>query len=174
MGRFMKSGFTLIELMDVIGVFAVLTYTTTIAFTTVMETWGSQDAAIQVREDLRRGTEKMLRDLRLANAISVADDSIRYTVRESGSDNSYIFYLYHPDETWVPDYDESVYELRKATLADIGGTFTYGDGSLYIRDVVPPTTSDLSVSGSLITMDLTTSKYDETSRVLEKLRPRNL
>jgi len=168
-------GFTLVEMLIVIVVLSVLISAALVPFNTVIETWGSQDAALEIREEVRQGVEKMLRDLRPAKAISVADDSVRYTVDESGTDNNYIFYLYNSSETWVPDYDETVYELRRAPLTGgISGTFTYGDGSLYAKNIKPPTTSDLSSSGNVVTIDLTITKYDETYRLLEKIRPRNL
>jgi prepilin-type N-terminal cleavage/methylation domain-containing protein len=171
----MKTGFTLTELLIVIVMLAVLFSAVWVSFNTVLETWGTQDARLGLEEDLRHGMDKVLYDLRAAKAISVADDSIRFTLYESGTNNSYIIYLYHSGDSWVPAYDQDVYELRKTALTGgINGTFTYGDGSLYIKQVKPPTTSDLSVSGNVITLDLTATRYDETVRLLEKLTARNL
>lgn len=163
------------ELLIVLVMLSVLISASTAGFMIVLKTWGTQDASFRIQQDLSLGMEKMLRDLRLAKAISVSNDAIRYTVRESGSDNSYIFYLYHASDSWPPAYNQSVYQLRKATLSGgINGTFTYGSGSLYMKEVKPPTTSDLSASGNVITMDLTVQKYGETYRVTQKLTPRNL
>jgi len=144
-------------------------------FTVILKTWESQGTALDIREDLKQGVEKMVRDLRMAKAISTADDSIRFTVTESGTDNNYIFYLYNASDSWVPDYDEEAYELRKATLTGgINGTFTYGNGPLYIKEIKPPTDSDLSSSGNVLTIDLTVFKTDETFHILQKVRPRNI
>jgi prepilin-type N-terminal cleavage/methylation domain-containing protein len=171
----MRRGFTLIEMLIVIVLLTTLVHISVQSFTMVMRVWASQDAAMGIREDVHQGMEKMLYDLRTATAISVADDSIRYTVDESGTDAHYIFYLYHTSDSWVPAYTQTVYELRKAALTGgIGGTFTYGDGVLYIKAVQPPTTSDLSASGNLITIDLTVSKYNEAFRLRQQVKPRNL
>ena len=42
-----------------------------------------------------------------------------------------------------------------------------------MRDVKPPTTSDLSVSGSVATLDLTLLRADETFRLIERIKRRN-
>lgn len=171
----MGKGFTLIEVLIVLVMLFTLISAATYGYIVVLETWGSQDASLEIREDLWQGVERMLRDLRPAKAINVANDAIRYTIRESGVDNHYIFYLYHASDSWVPAYNQNVYQLRRTALSGgIGGTFTYGSGTIYIKEVKPPPTSDLSASGNIITIDLTTSKYDETFRLLEKIRPRNL
>ena len=170
-----KQGLTLLELLMVLVMLSVLMGAATLGFITVLKTWGNQDISLEIQEDVRQGVERMLRDLRPARAISVSDDAIRYTVRESGTNNHYIFYLYHPADSWIPAYNQSVYELRKATLSGgINGTFTYGSGTLYAKKVKPPPTSDMSSSGNVITIDLTVSRYDETFHLLEKIRPRNL
>lgn len=170
-----RQALTLIELLIVVVMLSVLISATSFGFIIVLKTWGSQDTSLEIREDLKQGVEKMLRDLRLANVISVSNDAVRYTVDEGGTDNDYIFYLYHADDSWVPAYNQTVYQLKKTTLSGgINGTFTYGAGSIYVKEVMPPATSDMSVSGNVITIDLTVSKYDETFRLLEKIRPRNL
>lgn len=154
---------------------ALLTGVMTAVFTTLFKSWGDRLISLDIQEDLRQGVEKMMRDLRLAQAIASSNDAIRYTVRENGVNNSYIFYLYHPSDTWPPLYTQNVYQLKKATLSGgIGGTFTYGSGSLYMKTVKPPPVSDLSSVGTVITADLTVAKYNETFRLLEKIRPRNL
>jgi len=159
----------------IVVMLALLMGVTTVAFTTLFKSWGDRLIALDIQEDLRQGLEKMLRDLRLATAIVSANDAIRYTVRESGVNNNYIFYLYHPSDTWPPLYTQSVYQLRKAPLSGgINGTFTYGAGSIYMKEVKPPPVSDLSTLGTVVTMDLTVSKYNETFHLLEKIRPRNL
>ncbi len=171
----MRKGFTVLELLIVIVMLSVLFSAATFGFVIMLKAWGSQDASLEIREDLRQGVEKILRDLRPAMAISVSNDAIRYTVRESGTDNNYIFYLYHADDPWIPSYNQTVYQLRRATLSGgINGTFTYGNGPIYVKEVKPPTTSDMSASGNVITIDLTVSKYNETYHLLEKIRPRNL
>jgi prepilin-type N-terminal cleavage/methylation domain-containing protein len=174
----MSRGVTLIELMIVIGMLAALILAGTASFPVVLTTWSEQDDALMIQEDLKHGGEKMIRELRAATAINVANDAIRFTERPSNTSsttNDYIFYLYHASDSWIPSYNQDVYQLRKATLTGgINGTFTYGDGPLYMKRVKPPTTSDLSASGNVITIDLTVQEHDETFRLLQELTPRNL
>lgn len=147
----------------------------TVSFTAIFKSWGGRLTTLDIQEDLRQGMERMLQDLYLAQAIASSNDALRYTVRESGVNNHYIFYLYHPSDTWPPLYNQTVYQLKKTTLSGgINGTFTYGSGLLYVKEVKPPPTSDLSLSGTVATIDLTVSKSDETFHLLQKIRPRNL
>ena len=55
----------------------------------------------------------------------------------------------------------------------INGSFTYGGGTLLMRDVKPPPVSDLSVSGSTAMLDLTLIRGDETIRLIERVKRRN-
>ena len=173
----MSRAFTLLQLLIVVVMLSLLMSASTFAFLTLLKTWGSQDTSLEIQEDARQGVERMLRDLRLARAILVSDDSIRYTVRESGTDVSYIFYLYHPSDPWGGAYTQSVYQLKRTTLSSTNlstASFSYGTGTIYVREVRSPPTSDMSVSGTVVTIDLTVSKADETFHLLEKIRPRNL
>ena len=168
-------GFTLMELLIVVVLLAVLISAVSFGFLTVLKTWGSQDTLMEVQEDVHQGVEKILRNLRLAKALSAANDSIRYTVYENGADSNYIFYLYNASDSWPNSFNQSVYQLKRVSLSGgINGTFTYGDGTIYIKQVKPPAASDLSLSNNVITIDLTVSKYNENFHLLEKLRPRNL
>ena len=175
----MKHGYTLIELLIVVLTSSLLFGAATFGYIVVLKNWGIQDTTLEVREDLRQGIEKMLRDLRPAKAISVvaAEDAIRYTVDEGGTDNNYIFYLYHPSESWVPAWNQTVYTLKRTALTGgISGTFTYGDGTIYVKEVKPPAAdvTDMSSSGNVLTIELTVTKSNVTYHLLEKVRPRNL
>ncbi len=165
----------MIELMISLVLFGVLMTAVAMSMNPILLAWSSHQDRMELQRQVQDGLEKGLRDLRLANATQDdANHAIRYTVRESGVNNSYIFYLYNSNNTWPPAYDQTSYQLRKATLTGgIGGTFTYGSGDLLMRDVKPPTTSDLSVSGSVATLDLTLLRADETFRLLERVKRRN-
>ncbi len=145
------------------------------ALNPILLAWSSQQDRMELQRQVQHGLEKAVRDLRLATALQTdASDAVRYTLRESGVSNSYILYLYNSANTWPPAYNQTRYQLRKATLTGgIGGTFTYGSGDLLMRDVQPPPTSDLSVSGSVATMDLTLIRLDETFRLIERVKRRN-
>lgn len=168
-------GVTLIELVIALLLFAVLMTAAAFAMNPILLAWSSQQDRMGLQRQVQQGLEKALRDLRLANALqNDASDAIRYTVRESGTNNSYILYLYNASDTWPPAFNQTSYQLRKASLSGgIGGTFTYGSGDLLMRDIQPPATSDLSVSGKSATLDLTLIQGDETFRLLERVKGRN-
>jgi hypothetical protein len=130
---------------------------------------------MELQRGSQHGLEKAIREMRGATALqNDANDAIRYTLREGGVSNSYILYLYNASDTWPPAFNQSTYQLRKAALSGgINGTFTYGAGDLFMRDIKPPTTSDLSVSGSVATIDVTLSRADETFRLIGKAKKRN-
>ena len=172
----MKKGMTLIELMMTTAMFAILAIVTVLVFRAVLVSWSSSETRTGIDISLDRGIEEMVRDLREAKEIqSAADyDEIRFSKDQS---TYYVYYLYDSGDSYVPPpvFDQSSYELRKATLTGgINGTFTYGDGQIIIPDVLPPATSDLSLSGSIITIDLSITRHDETIRSRTSVRPRNL
>lgn len=167
----MKKGLTLIELMIVIVMFVILTAVTVYIFRAILLSWYSQEKRAGIDISLDIGIEKMIRNLREATAISSTnDDEIRFT-----TDDDYIYYLYNEDDSYPPAFDQDTYELRETTLTGgISGTFTYGDGTILATDVLPPPTSDLSISGNIITIDISIKRSDETIRSRTDVRPRNL
>lgn len=167
----------MVELLITLLLFAVLMTATAFSLNPILLAWASQQDRMELQRQSQHGMERALRDLRLATALqNDANDAIRYTLRESGVSNSYILYLYNANESWPPAYGQSTYQLRSAPLSGgIAGTFTYGAGTLLMRDVRPPPNTDLSVSGSVATMDLAlVRRSDETFRLIEKIRRRNL
>jgi len=168
-------GVTLVELIIAFLLFSVLMTAVAFSVNPILLALASQQDRLELQRQLQHGLERAIQDLRLANAFqSDASDAIRFTVRESGTDNSYILYLYNASDTWPPTYSQIRYQLRKAPLSGgIGGTFTYGSGGLLMRDVKPPPASDLSVSGSVATLELTLVRGDEAFRVLERVKRRN-
>ncbi len=168
-------GITLIELVITILLFAVLMTAAAMSLNPILLAWSSHQDRMELQGQVQHGLEKAIRDIRGAIALqNDANDAIRYTLRESGVSNSYILYLYHAGDTWPPAYNQTSYQLRKASLTGgIAGTFTYGSGDLLMRDIQPPTASDLSVSGTMATLDLTLIRLDETFRLIERVKRRN-
>ena len=118
----------MIELLITLVLFGVLMTAVAMAMNPILLAWSTHQDRMELQRQVQHGLEKAVRDLRLADAYQDdANDSIRYTVRESGVNNSYILYLYNSANSWPPAYDQTTYQLRKATLTGgIGGTFTYG------------------------------------------------
>ncbi len=173
------AGVTLIELVITLLLFAGLMTAVAMSLNPVLLGWSSQLDRMELQRQVQHGLEQAIRDLRPATDFqNDTNHAIRFTVRQSGVTNAYILYLYHASDTWPPAYTQATYQLREASLTGgIGGTFTYGDGTLYLRDVQPPATSDLSVSGSgtneVALLDVTLSRGAETYRLLERVKRRN-
>lgn len=169
----LKKGLTLLELMMVILVFVILMAVIVYVLRAVLLSWSSQETRSGIDISLDRGIEEAVRDLREARQISfINNDEIRFT---QDLTNFYIYYLYNGSDFYPPSFNQNTYELRKAALSGgISGTFTYGSGQIIITEVVAPTTSDLSISSNLVTLDLSVRRRDEIIRSRTQVRPRNL
>ena len=162
--------------MITIILFVILTAASVFIFRAVLLSWSSQETRAGIDIELDRAIEEIVRDLREAKEIQSTDayDEIRFTQDET---DYFIYYLYNGDDSYAPPpaFNQATYELRKADLTgDIDGTFTYGDGKIILSDVLPPDTTDLSVSSNLATIDLSVARGDETIRSRTDVRPRNL
>jgi len=171
-----KRALTLIELMISVVMFIILSVSAAYIFRAILLNWSSQETRTGIDIDLDSGIENMVRDLREAKSVqsTASYDEIRFT---PDSSNYYIYYLYNAEDSYVPPpaFDQTSYELRKATLTGgISGTFTYGGGQIMLTDVLPPTTSDLSLDGNMLTIDISITRGDETIRSRTEVRPRNL
>jgi len=167
-----KKGLTLIELMIAVVLFIMLAAVTVYILRAVLLTWSSQETRSGVDISLDRGIEELVRDLREARQISfVNNDEIRFAQDRT---NFYIYYFYNADDPYPPSFNQSLYEVRKAALPDgISGNL-YDSGDIKVIDVLPPPTSDLSLSSNLIILDLSITRKDETIRSRTQVRPRNL
>lgn len=168
----MRKGFTLIELIITMGMLVALVAAIVFIFRVVLLTWSSQATREGVKIKVGSGVEEMVRDLRKSTVIQSSGDELRFT---QGAD-SYIYYLYNAsDVPYPPAFNQNSYQLIKTQLTGgISGTFTYGSGSIKMTDVLPPPTSDLSLSGNVVTIDLSSRALGETVRSRTEVRPRNL
>ncbi len=168
----MKRGLTLIEIMIVIVLFVILAAITVYIFRAILLSWSSGETRAGIDIALDRGIEEMVRDLRAAKAItSVNNDEIRYTATDN---THHIYYLYNSSDTYPPNFGQSSYELRKATLSgSITGALA-DIGRIIITDILPPATTDLSISSNIATIDISVSRGDETIRSKTQVKPRNL
>jgi len=164
---------TLIELMITISMLVVVVGVSVYVFRAVLLSFSGMEAMGGMDIVLSRGIEEMVRDFREAQGLdALNDDEIRFT---KNSSDYYIYYLHNDKETYPSDFSEEEYSLRKAELTGgITGTFTYGDGKVILNGVLPPSTTDLSVDGNMITVDISLSLNGETARGRTEVRPRNL
>ena len=156
-----------------LAMFVILTAAVVYILRAVLLSWSAQETRAGIDISLDRGIEETARDLRQARQASVVNnDEIRFTQDLA---NYYIYYLYNASDSYPSSFNQAAYQLRKAALSGgISGTFTYGSGDIKIIDVLPPPTSDLSLSSNLITLDLSIARKDETIRSRTQVRPRNL
>lgn len=157
---------TIVMLVALVGVTAYV-------FRAILLSWSSQETRAGVDISLDRGIEEMVRDLREAKQVSyVNNDEIRFT-QDQG--NYYIYYFYNENDSYPPSFNQSSYQLKKTALSGgMGGIFTYGSGTIIIIDMLPPPTSDLSLSNNVVTMDLSLTRGNETIRSRTEVTPRNL
>ena len=146
-----------------------------IIFNTLLLSWSSQTDRIGSDIQLDRAVEETVRDLREARQFqsTAGRNEVRFT---TDGLNFFIVYLYSAGDSYVPPpaFNQTAYQLRRAALAGgINGTFTYGSGTLLVQGVLPPSTSTISASGNLITLDLSVQRNSETVRVRTQIRPRN-
>lgn len=173
-----KKGLTLIEMMIAIVMLVILTSVIIYIFHGVLLSWSSQETRAGIDINLDRDIEKVVRDLRESKqASAVNNDEIRFSQDKV---TYYIYYLYNASDTYPPTFNQSSYQLKKATLAGgLNGTFTYGSGDFIISDIKPrtaftPARPVISFTSNMATMDISIARGDETIRSRTAVRPRNL
>ena len=141
-------------------------------FQVVASTWVSQETRGGVDITLDVGMEKIVRDLREAKTINSSNDQIRFTTDGVAY---YIYYFYNQNDSYPPSFSQTSYQLRKTTLSGgINGTFNYGSGPVLLYSLLPPPTSDLSITGNVINIDLSMKRVNETIRAKTEVAARNL
>jgi prepilin-type N-terminal cleavage/methylation domain-containing protein len=168
-----KNGFTLLELLLVIAMGPVIIGMLAFMFQVALDTWSTQGSRIGVAVSVNKATREMARDLRNANAIASQNgNEIRFT---TDGTTYYIYYLYNASDSYPSTFNKASYQLKKAALSvNMTGTFTYGSGDLIARDIVPPPTTNLSISAPIITIDLTAQQGSSVTRSVSTVKPRNI
>jgi len=140
-----KKGFTILEVMIVLILFAILVAVIVFVFRTILITWSSQETRAGVDINLDFTVENMVRELRESEVIGYANDNeLRFTQGLNDDTEYYIYYFYNSSDTYPPDFSQDTYELRKTTLSGVSGqdlttgTFDYGDGEIVIIDTISP------------------------------------
>jgi len=172
-----KTGLTLVELMISLAMIVILAGFSVYVYYSVFLSWAGQEVLVGEEIDLSRALDNMVGDIRTAREITSDNpNEIRFTQDDS---TYYIYYLYNAGDTYPAAFSKASYILKKATLSGgISGTFSYGAGSQVISDLVPPPTTDISVSAGLVTIDMSVSRTErdgtETLRYRTAVTPRNL
>lgn len=169
-----NKGFTLLELVFTISLIVFLISSILFVYIVSMRSAYHQGNRTDLHEKLHFALERIVRDVRNANAISVGSNALRFTLNESGTDNSYIYYLYNSSDVWPPAYSQSSYELKRTSLSGgIAGTFTYGNGDLIATGINPPSSSTITSSSGVAQLKLSSTLGNDTMAVSGYVRPRN-
>lgn len=178
----MKSqrGLTLLEVVFTVALIFFLVSSISLVYIVSLRGWANLGHRTDLDEKLHFGLERIIRDIRQANAInalSLENHTVRFTLNEGGVDHSYIYYLHNPSDTWVPAYDQASYDLRRSPLSGgLNGTFIYGNGELIITGLKPPTSTTITLSGAprVVAITLTGQEGEDTFKVRGYVHPRNL
>lgn len=167
-----RTAFTLIELAITVSMVVILIAVSMLIFRTVLLSWSGEETRAGIDAILQRAVDEVARDLREAKAVQSSNDEIRFTQDESAY---YIYYLYNANDPYPLSFDQDSYQLKRAPLTGgMAGAFTYGSGNIIATDLIGPPTTDMSMAGNIITVDLSMKWNDETIRSITEVRPRNL
>jgi len=163
--RNQSRGFTLVEALLATALVAVILSSLAFMFQAVVGGWSVQGVRSGVGANVNRAVAAIARDVRNAVEVgSVNANEIRFSADKT---TYYVYYLYGPQPT-------GQYQLKKATLSGgLDGTYAAGSGELIARDILL-SGSDLSVNGTVVTIDLTEKRGDNVMRRATKVRPRNV
>ena len=191
----MNKGFTIIEMLIVIGMLVFLMGIAMYVFQVIITTWVSTEGRTGISLRTDRAMNMMVRDVREASSIGQArQHEIRFSVKRRQSDGTaipdtydhFIYYFYNAADVYPSNFAQSLYDLRRATLSGVTGsdlstgTFTYASGQFVAGGMLSPHTaspahpSDLAVNGGVATLDLSIKSGDETIRTRTEITPRNL
>ncbi len=158
-------GFTLLELILVLGMTAVLMASVFLVYLTFFRTWNAGEDRAYLRTQMSLALDEITRDLSKATEVNLINQGkLTFTKEDLG----YILYLYNAQDTaGPPAYDKSSYRLMKADAGE-----AYGGGTVLANGVKPTTV--FSRDGNAVIVDLTAVKNDTTVHMRTKIKPRNL
>ncbi len=166
-------GFTIAEALLAAAMIAVIIGALAFMFQAAVGGWSAQGSRMGLGVNLNRALVSMERDLH--PAVEVASPNANEVRFSADKVNYYIYYLYSPSSGYPPNFTTGVYQIRKTALTGgLAGTFIYGSGDIIARDIEPAPASPISLSGYIVTIDLT-AKYGDTSiRQATKVKLRNI
>ena len=151
-----RSGLTILEILFTITLITFLVSSILVVYIVSLQGWDNLGHRADLHKKLHFGLDRIAREVHKANDLLVANNAVRFTLYESGSNQSYIYYLHNASDTWPPAFNQSAYDLKRTSLAGgINGTFTYGDGELVIAALKPPSLTAITSSGDVATLTLT-------------------
>ncbi|MCG8430417.1 MAG: prepilin-type N-terminal cleavage/methylation domain-containing protein [Candidatus Omnitrophica bacterium] len=160
-----RKGFSLLELTVTIAAFTVFTAVSAYLFRAMLLSWSSEEKNADLRIALGRAVFAITYDIRSSREVSspAGSDELRF---RQGTSDYWVYYFYN---------GSSGTALYKAGLSGgINGTYTPGEGTPVLTDVLPPPASDLSVEDDLVRLYLRAARSAEEAGVRARILPRNL
>jgi type II secretory pathway pseudopilin PulG len=158
-----KAAFTIIELIIALVMLTALTATVLFLHNMSFKVWGAAKARSDVRIEMAQALELMTRDVQSATALDeVAQRSLKFTADlgdPAGALKQYRFHLAKVN-------GETSYTLLRGLGVDPDG-----NGVIMVSGLSDA--SGFSVSGKLVTVDLTAVHDGATVHMRTNIRPRN-
>ncbi len=175
------AAFTLLELLETTFLISLLTGVMTMAYLTILKGTDEQIARSRARGGVNIALEGMLIDLRHAYqlVLNPTTKEIRLRVSENGTTKFYVYYFQNQaNGSCATPFDATaIYDIKRASLQGgdiLSGTYNCGDGDAVIKNAVAPPTSNVTLSGKLVTLDFTTKVKSSRIRVMSSLTARNM
>lgn len=168
-----NKAFTLAELLITTAIIAMIMGSLAYIFQVTVGGWSTQGVRMGLAVSADRSVKAVAKELRNARVlVNSYSGELRFT-----TDNTtyYVYYLYNLSDSYPPQFNKGLYQLKKTLLSGgINGTFTYGNGDLIMRDILPPPSSTISYAGGLVIIDLNVQRKASTMHFATKIRPRNI
>ena len=177
-----KKGFTLLEVVFTITLIVFLISSVLFVYIVAFRNSYYMGNRTDIHEKLHFALERMIRDIRAANSVSVTSNAITFALHEGNSDVSYYYYLYNALGSWVPPAAQTfnsqlTYDLRRAAVSN----FHYGDGDIIATALDSPATSNttIAISGNVAQLQLSATLGNgqfgsDRLAVSGYVRPRNV
>ena len=165
-----KKGFTLLEVIFTLTLIVFLISSVLFVYIVAFKNSYYLGNRTDVHEKLHFALERIVRDVRKANVVSVANNAVTFTLNESGVDTSYRYYLYNASDVWPPAFNQTTYDLRRAAVTG----FAYGNGDLIVSGLDKPSNTSITSSGNVAKVTLgVTPSGDKLFSISGYVRPRN-
>ena len=127
-----RPGFTLLEMMVVLAIFAIISGAIFMTMSSGRISWQTNEAAVQIQEDLRRGLRTIGQELRESGRV----DSTAHVVI-NGSNDVIVFQIPIDANSATPEFDLSAGQILWGAEGTVGYALRYRrNGSQLMRDLV--------------------------------------
>ncbi len=180
-GNDTQRGITLLEIVFAISLIAFLVSSVAFIYVVSLRGWENLGHRTDLHEKLHFALERVVRDVRNANALSVNNHTLVFTLNENGWTNTYQYYLYSPNDSCPPVFNQNTYELRRMRTVScnpngvcVASSSVCGTGELIVTGLKPPNDTTITSSGNVAMIKLTAFEEDDKLTVQGDVHPRNM